>query len=189
VEWITRHSRRIASLPRWIHQAYAQNDWQVFAEAGINDFPPQLMGYAIRCAEKWASYSPAAIARYGADSYLLDWSLSQAERAAAACRLLPPGETPEGEAPQPAAPAPVLLLNGDWDILSPPANVVGADALWPNSLALTIPWQAHEIDDPAVALCMGRIIRAFVVQGSAEGLDTSCLDALQPPIFDVDPVQ
>lgn len=184
VQWISRDRKRLTSLPRWVHQAHAQGDWQAFAEAGIMDFGPQVMSYSIRCSEKWASYAPAEITRQGSASYLLGWSLSQAGRAAQICSIVPPGEAPEGRSAQPPSQKPVLLFNGEWDVLDPPDNVAAARALWPNSLSLVIPCQSHEISDPSVPACMGPILREFVERASVEGLDSSCLQTLRPPQFD-----
>jgi len=181
VEWITRDSKRIASLPLWIHQAYEENDWTEFVEAGFHDFGSKMMTYSIRCSEKWAAFAPAKVAHEG--SYLSSWSVSQAERYALVCKYVPRGETPEGLALQPPSQKPVLLFNGEWDILDPPENVAGAQELWENSLSLTIPGQSHEISDMYVVLCIGPITRDFIDHASADELDTACLADLQPPRF------
>lgn len=183
VEWLMRDSKRSASLPFWIHQAYENEDWTEFAEADVHNPGSKVMTHTIRCSEKWAAFAPAEVARTGSDSYLLDWSVSQATQYALVCKYLPPGETPEGISPQPASQKPVLLFNGEWDILDPPDNVAGAQALWPNSLSLTIPWQSHENSDYRVAMCLGDITRDFVERASTQELDRTCLSELRPPIF------
>ena len=183
VEWITRNSQQIASLPLELHQAYENNDWTTFAEAGVPDFGPIVMTYSIRCSEKWAAFDPGEVARQGLDSYLAGWSVSQAQRYAPVCKYLPHGETPEGLSLQPSSDKPVLLFNGEWDILDPPENVIGAKELWKNSLSLTVPWQSHEISDTSTAMCIGTITKEFVENESVEGLYTTCLDRLSPPHF------
>jgi pimeloyl-ACP methyl ester carboxylesterase len=183
VEWLTRDSQRTRSLPFWIHQAYENNDWNVFAEADVHTIGSKVMSYSIRCSEKWASFTPDAVMQYSADSYLFEWSLSQAQQTALVCKYIPHGETPEGTLPQPASQKPVLLFNGAWDILDPPTNVAGAAELWPNSLSLTLPWQSHEISDTSTALCMKSIVQDFVDQESTEHLETSCLQKLPAPFF------
>jgi pimeloyl-ACP methyl ester carboxylesterase len=183
VEWLMRDSKRSASLPFWIHQAYEKDDWTEFAGADVHNPGPKMMTHTIRCSEKWAAFAPAEVARTGSDSYLLDWSVSQAAQYALVCKYLPPGETPEGVSPQPASQKPVLLFNGEWDILDPPDNVAGAQELWPNSLSLTIPWQSHENSDYSVAACLGDIARDFVERASTQKLDSTCLAELRPPVF------
>lgn len=185
VEWLTRDSNRSASLPFWIHEAYENNDWTVFAEAGVHGPGSQVMSYIIRCSEKWAIFTPDGVARQSPNSYLLDWSITQAIQIGLVCKYAPRGETPEGLSVQPPSQKPVLLFNGEWDILDPPGNVVGAQELWSNSLALTLPWQSHEISNRSVAMCMGDIISDFIDQGSTDELDTSCLQTFKPPVFRV----
>ncbi|RPJ19361.1 MAG: hypothetical protein EHM33_30390, partial [Chloroflexi bacterium] len=157
--------------------------WTKFAEADTHGIGPTLMAHSIRCSEKWAAFTPAEVAREGVGSYLLGWSLSEVERYALVCKYVPHGETPEGLALQPHSQKPVLLFNGEWDILDPPENVAGAQELWKNSLSLTIPGQSHEISDMYVVLCIGPITRDFIDHASADELDTACLAGLQPPSF------
>ncbi len=183
VEWLTRDTRRIAFLPFWIHQAYEKNDWKEFAEAGNHDIGSEVMSYSIRCSEKWAAFAPAKVAQEDKDSYLFGWSVSQANRIALICKYLPHGETPEGSSLQPPSQKPVLLFNGEWDILDPPDNVAGAQELYPNSLSLGIPWQSHENSDSSVATCLEIIVRNFIENASTDGLDTTCLTRLKPPVF------
>jgi hypothetical protein len=185
VEWLTRDSKRSTSLPFWIHEAYENKDWTVFAEAGVHGPGSEVMSYIIRCSEKWAAFTPDGIARQSPNSYLLAWSTSQARQIALVCKYAPRGETPEGLSTQPPSQKPVLLFNGEWDILDPPENVAGARELWPNSRSLTLPWQSHEISNTSVAMCMGNILSEFIDHGSTDGLDTACLQTLQPPVFRV----
>jgi hypothetical protein len=84
---------------------------------------------------------------------------------------------------QPSSDKPVLLFNSEWDILDPPDNVAGSQELWQNSLALTIPWQSHEISDSTVASCLETIVTDFIESGTVAGLDSTCLARLKPPSF------
>ena len=99
------------------------------------------------------------------------------------CKYAPHGETPEGVSPQPASEKPVLLFNGEWDILDPPENVAGVHDLWQNSLSLTIPWQSHELSNYSATLCMGNIVSDFIDNASVDDLDASCLKTIASPIF------
>ncbi len=183
VEWLTRDTKRIISLPFWIHQAYEKNDWKVFAEADNHGIGSEVMSYSIRCSEKWAAFNPEEVMQKDKDSYLYGWSVSQVQQTALICKYVPHGETPEGSSPQPPSQKPVLLFNGEWDILDPPENVAGAQDLWQNSLSLTIPWQSHEISDSRVVFCIGPITSDFIDRASTDKLDTTCLATLKPPIF------
>jgi hypothetical protein len=103
------------------------------------------------------------------------------------CKYMPPGITPEGDSDQPVSRVPVLLFNGELDPLDPPENVAHAKDIWPNSLSLTLPWQGHSLSDPSVIYCMGRIMRQFVEEGSAQKLSSDCLQDIQPPRFATNP--
>ena len=183
VEWITRDASRITALPFWIHQAYETDRWAYFAQAGSHGFGSDVMPYIIRCSEKWATFTLDGIARQSPDSYLSNWSVGQAMQLAPVCKYVPPGETPEGVSPQPASEKPVLLFNGEWDILDPPENVAGAPGLWPNSLSLTIPWQSHELSNYSATHCMRDIVSDFIDHASVDELDASCLKTIASPIF------
>ncbi len=183
VEWLTRDTKRIISLPFWIHQAYDKNDWKVFAEAGNHGIGSEVMSYSIRCSEKWAAFNPEEVMQKDKDSYLYGWSVTQVQQTSLICKYVPHGETPEGLSPQPPSQKPVLLFNGEWDILDPPDNVAGAQELWQNSLSLTIPWQSHELSNFSVLTCIGPIVSDFIDRASTDGLDAACLKALEPPVF------
>jgi pimeloyl-ACP methyl ester carboxylesterase len=184
VEDMTRDAKRAAALPRLIHRAYGMDDWEPFGNASYGDWTPLLMGYSIQCNESWATFSPEEVSRLGQDSYLLGWSLFRANKYTLACKYLPKGITQEGNSDQPVSEVPVLLFNGALDPLDPPANVAGSQEIWPNSLALTLPFRGHSISDYTSAACILRITGKFIEAGSAKHLPTDCLQDIQPIPFD-----
>jgi pimeloyl-ACP methyl ester carboxylesterase len=187
VEDLTRDAVSAARLPRLIHKAYAENDWQAWGQASYGDWGTNIMSYSIQCNEKWASFSPEETARWGQGSYLLTWNTYRANKYALLCKYLPPGVTPEGDGDQPVSQVPVLLFNGEFDPLDPPGNVAEANKIWPNSLALTLPWQGHSLSDPTAIYCMQKIIGQFLVGGSAQNISTDCLQDIDPPRFSTSP--
>jgi pimeloyl-ACP methyl ester carboxylesterase len=187
VEDMTRDAINAARLPRLIHKAYAEEDWQSWGEASYGDWGTSIMSYSIQCNEKWASFSPEETARWGQGSYLLSWNLYRANRYAILCKYLPAGITPEGDSDQPASQVPVLLFNGELDPLDPPANIAKAEEIWPNSLALTLPWQGHSLSDPTAIYCMQKIIGQFLKAGSPQNLSVDCLQDIDPPRFFTSP--
>ncbi len=83
------------------------------------------------------------------------------------------------EAPRMEVPA--LLLSGEADPVTPPRWADLAAATLPASRRITVPGQGHGVFARG---CIPRIVAEFVKQGSADGLDVSCLDRLRPsPIF------
>jgi pimeloyl-ACP methyl ester carboxylesterase len=184
VEDMTRDANRAATLPRLIHRAYAQEDWEPFGDASWGDWSPLMMGYSIQCNEKWAAFSPEEVSRLGQGSYLLGWNLYRANKYTLACKYLPKGITPEGASDQPVSEIPVLLFNGELDPLDPPTNVAGSQKTWPNSLALTLPWRGHSISDYTTGKCILQITSQFIEAASVQNLPIECLQDLKPIPFD-----
>jgi hypothetical protein len=76
---------------------------------------------------------------------------------------------------------PVLLLSGEDDPVTPPANAARAARTLPNSLSLVDPGQGH---GNIFRGCVPRIATDFVVAGSVKGLDTACIKDMKPlPFF------
>lgn len=184
VEDMTRDANRAAALPRLIHRAYALEDWKPLGSASWGDWSPLMMGYSIQCNEKWAAFSPEEVARLGQDSYLLGWNLFRASKYALVCKYLPQGIIPEGVSDQPVSQVPVLLFNGALDPLDPPANVAGSQEIWPNSLALTLPFRGHSISDYTTAACILRLTGKFIEAASVQNLPIECLEDIKPIPFD-----
>ena len=80
---------------------------------------------------------------------------------------------------------PVLMINGTADPQEPPANMAGAQRIWPNSLQIIEPGQSHSIDINAWNQCDGTLVRTFVETASVKGLNTGCLAQVTLPQFAV----
>jgi len=149
---------------------------------GTGSGDEQMLGYFIRCNEGWARYDPGQLV--GTDSFEYERDRNDADWWQSVCTLIPEaGDTAAAAAP-PTSDVPILALNGEEDPQDPPANMAGAAAVWPNSLALTVPGQGHDID-PLSAGCEIPLIQSFIDQGDVTGLDTACLTQLTPPAFDL----
>jgi pimeloyl-ACP methyl ester carboxylesterase len=140
----------------------------------------QLLSYLIRCNEAWARYDPDALV--GTNSFEYDTDRNDATWWRSVCALIP--EASDAVVAAPTSDVPILALNGEEDPQDPPANMADAAAVWPNSLALTVPGQGHDID-PTSARCVIPLIRSFIDEGAVTGLDTTCLAQLPPPVFDL----
>jgi pimeloyl-ACP methyl ester carboxylesterase len=75
---------------------------------------------------------------------------------------------------------PVLLLSGEADPITPPANADQAARTLPNSLKLVATGQGHNV---IFRGCFPRITRDFIEKGSVQGLDTGCIQTIQPAPF------
>jgi pimeloyl-ACP methyl ester carboxylesterase len=76
--------------------------------------------------------------------------------------------------------APTLLLSGQDDPVTPPANAAHAAATLAHSLSLVASGQGHGV---IIRGCISRVAADFIERGSVEGLDTSCVNAIEPPPF------
>jgi hypothetical protein len=81
-----------------------------------------------------------------------------------------------------SAPKPrYLLLSGEADPITPPANAELAAQHLPNSLHLVAPGQGHA---NIFRGCIPTIAADFIESGSVQGLDTECVQDLEPlPFF------
>jgi pimeloyl-ACP methyl ester carboxylesterase len=167
-----------SQLPALIHEA-ALGNWTAVAQAalaassGQQPDPDRLaMSDVIRCSEAWARYDPDEVARLGAGSFNLDDQLAIAQAQAETCRFMPAGIVPDNDGEPVRSDVPVLLVVGEADPQDPPSNIADAPAELPNSLTVIVPGMGHTVGHLG---CMPSIIRAFVVAGTVDGLDVSCV--------------
>ncbi|HEY7627057.1 MAG TPA: alpha/beta hydrolase, partial [Ilumatobacteraceae bacterium] len=174
-------------LPGGIHAAY-EKDWGTFVQlaqsmnAGSGANEELAMKWVIQCSESWARFDPAATKRNGAGSYLVDAEVAIAEQQGAVCAALPHGvvEANDGEAV--ASDVPVLLLVGEADPQNPPSNTADASRDLPNSRRVVVPGEGHGV---AQLGCLPGVVTAFIEAGTADGLDVSCVQSMDPPRFQI----
>ncbi|KAF1712680.1 alpha/beta hydrolase [Pseudoxanthomonas kalamensis DSM 18571] len=93
----------------------------------------------------------------------------------AQCKIWPKGEAPADFHAPLATPVPALVLEGEFDPVTPPRyGKEVADAL-PNGRLLVLRGQGHNVIG---AGCMPRLFAQFVERGNAVDLDATCLDDL-----------
>jgi len=143
--------------------------------------PESVISYPIRCAEPWARYQPGQIA--DPSSYYYQYIQADAQFWQYACTLTPaPGAAASYGPPKPSN-MPVLMINGTADPQDPPANMSGAQAIWPDSRLLVEPGQSHEINLEAFTQCDAGLIQTFVEHANAKQLNASCLTQVALPSF------
>jgi pimeloyl-ACP methyl ester carboxylesterase len=99
------------------------------------------------------------------------------------CTLIPaPGAAADYGQTRPS-PVPVLMINGTADPQDPPANMSGAQRIWPNSRQLAEPGQSHSMNLRAWLQCDADLVQAFVEHASASLLSTGCLAQVALPPF------
>ena len=140
-----------------------------------------VIRYPISCAEPWARFQPAQIS--AASSYYYQASVQDAQWWQYVCTLIPaPGAAADYGRQRPS-PVPVLMINGTADPQDPPANMSGAQKIWPNGRLLAEPGQSHSISLRAWLQCDADLVQAFVEHASASGLNTGCLAQVALPPF------
>lgn len=139
-----------------------------------------MLPYATRCNESWARDDPNRL--IGTASFEYAFDRANAQWWQYVCSLIPPAHQAAVASQPRNATVAVLALNGVVDPQDPPANMAGARTLWPNSLALAVPGQGHDLDNHSGA-CDATIIASFVERGSPKHLNTTCLSGLGPPAF------
>jgi len=173
-----------AAVPLVIHTLAAAEDRSAavvsvasaLARVGVdlNSLSTQVMiKYPIQCGEPWARNQASELVDKASFEYHVDVVTAQWWQYV--CQLIPrSGPAADYGAPK-TSPVPVLGLNGEADPQDPPANMDGAHALWPNSLELSVPGQAHDINWTTWQSCTGPLVGAFIARGTVSGLGTSCL--------------
>jgi pimeloyl-ACP methyl ester carboxylesterase len=176
-----------ATLPRFIHRAYKGN-FEDVARYGIGiqqigmSSAGMVMSWSIKCNEAWARYLPEEVEKQGQGTYFLGNELRNAKMSAIACKVAPKGVVLPNDGVRAQSNVPVLILNGEADPQDPPANVANAQVELPNSLSVVVPGHGHGVIQYG---CMPKIAGAFVDAGTAKGLDTTCVNDVPLPRFDL----
>ena len=171
----------VGRLPLAIHLTHA-GQWaqvtQMFPESAGDGGDWLAMSEIIMCSEAWARFDPTEVERLGHDSYLLSTQLAGAAARAQRCKALPPGVVPTDDAAPVATELPILWLAGDGDPQDPPANLTAIPTQQPNARIVVMPAQQHTVGHSG---CAPHVIAEFVDAGTADGLDTSCVEQAAVP--------
>ena len=81
---------------------------------------------------------------------------------------------------------PALLVSGERDPVTPARDGDAVAAHLTHARHLVIPDAAHSLEGMKGADCVDRLTVQVVEKGSVEGLDTSCLAAIQRPAFGIE---
>lgn len=140
-----------------------------------------VIGYPIECAEPWARQRLENIT--DSTSYYYQDSVSSAEWWRYVCTLIPTSAGASDYGHARATATPVLTINGSADPQDPPANMAGAQQIWPNSRQIVEPGQSHSIDINTWMQCAGTLVQTFVQSASVQGLNTGCFAQVSLPPF------
>lgn len=184
VRLMSYQSETASLLPLLIHQA-AERDYAPLMGTALM-FTGEIessfaggMGSAVVCTEDVPFISDnAAEERALRDTYLGSMSM---ELMVKFCRAWPRGViTPDFKQPV-KSDKPVLLLSGEDDPVTPPADAARAARTLSAGLSLVVPGQGH---GNVYRGCVPKIVADFVDAASVKGLDTACVRKIKPfPFF------
>ena len=167
----------VAMLPFAIHQAYAEDNYAplitqaYLLDAGIYDG----MFYAVACTE-----DAPLVTRSGESGSIFG---SSVEDFVEVCEAWPRGEPPNVVHERVVSDVPVLMLSGEADPITPPWHAEQLTGSLSNSLHLIFGGMGH---GNSASDCTSRIVDSFIETASISGLDTTCVESVQPPPFFVD---
>jgi pimeloyl-ACP methyl ester carboxylesterase len=179
IQFMSYSPDNIAAIPQLIYDVVTNGQYNLLASqyliASYSLSQPIADGLylSVVCAEDVPFY-PATPEK--TNSYLPDQTQAQAQE----CQTWPHATIPATFKLPVSSNAPVLLLSGQLDPVTPPANAEQAARTLPNSLSLVIPGLGHNV---VFAGCLPDLVATFVQAGTVKGLDTSCVQQIQPGPF------
>jgi pimeloyl-ACP methyl ester carboxylesterase len=168
-------------VPLRVHLA-AQGDYRDLAQAAVQvRFRLQLglaLGdlFSVSCAEDLPFIDPREIPAATRGTFYGD---DRVREQLAACAVWPHAPMPAGWGKLVHSEVPALLLSGERDPVTPPADAALVAKGFPNGLLVMIPHGTHASE----GTCEGRVIADFIERGSVKGLDVSCLETGGPVPF------
>jgi pimeloyl-ACP methyl ester carboxylesterase len=172
-----------AELPRLIHQA-AQDDFVPLAKAALSvrrGFSKAVsvgVFLLISSIEDVAISDAKEIARSSTGTFLGDYYFGQLQRAAA---VFPSREMPADYRAPVRSEIPTLLISGFVDPATPPSGAEEVAKHLPNSRHVVARYGSHAYG--GMSPCMDNIMAEFIARGSAETLDTGCVEQIRRPPF------
>jgi len=172
-------------VPLTIHLA-AQGNFTPLAQAAVR-YRVNLVGtgsngmyLSVTCAEDLPFIKPGEGERNAENTFLGDYRLRQQREA---CALWPRAEVEKDYAAPTRSDVPVLILTGELDPVTPPANGDAAARTLPNSLHVVVPHGAHGLGGLEGIDCIDHLIVEFVERGTTKGLDTACVKSIRRKPF------
>src|SRR6185436_914005 len=174
-------------VPLMLHTA-AQGNYGPLAEAALN-FRRNLVAtgsnglyLSITCAEDLPWIKSGEGERLAANTFLGDYRLRQQREA---CALWPRAKIPAGYSQPVKGSAPVLILTGQWDPVTPPANADNVARYLRNSLHLVVPHGAHGLGGLNGSECIDKLNTQFDEDGTTRNLNAECVKNIRRKGFAV----
>ncbi|HEX6731784.1 MAG TPA: alpha/beta hydrolase, partial [Pyrinomonadaceae bacterium] len=172
-------------VPLFLHQAATGNFVPLTQLAlgfrqGIVATGSNGMYLSITCAEDLPWIKPGEGERRSENTFLGDYRIRQQREA---CALWPRAKIPSGYAGPVRGTAPVLILTGNLDPVTPPANGEAVGSHLPNSMHVVVPYGGHGFGGLDGIECIERLMAEFLEMGSTKDLDTGCVKNIRRKPF------
>jgi pimeloyl-ACP methyl ester carboxylesterase len=178
LELYTTDSARL--VPYVIHRAF-EGDYAPFEalaiHPGIAGGVARGMYMTVTCSEGIPFISEEDIARETKNTFVGDYRVRAHMEA---CKEWPRGDIPRNYTELVKSDLPVLMISGEADGASAPWYGEAAVKNFPKGRQVKIPHYGHQTDGP----CVAGMFKAFIEEGSAEGIDTSCAVETRRPPFE-----
>lgn len=172
-----------ALLPLLIHSAQINGNYiplaaqSILVSQQLSDAISLGMNLSVICSEDAPYLDTEEVAEANRKSYYGNF---ETDRIALFCAVWPRTEV-TGEKKPITSDVPALLLSGEMDPVTPPANGERAAQTLANSLHLVAPHQGHAV---AIRGCIPRLISEFIDAADPTALKVECVQTLKPfPFF------
>ncbi|MBI3968947.1 MAG: alpha/beta fold hydrolase [Chloroflexi bacterium] len=183
VRLLTYASETAAILPLLIHSAHVTGDLRnlvaqsLLATEELNEAVAAGMYLSVLCSED-APFLTADITSPKVGFYASDRTIPELLES---CAVWPKGSIPSDLRQPVQSDAPALLLSGEADPVTPPANAERALRTLTNGRHLVAPGQGHNV---VFRGCLPRLVATFVESATATNLETDCVkDVRALPFF------
>jgi len=171
-----------ALVPLLLHAA-AEGDYRPLASqflmtsGQLEETIADAMGFSVICSEDYPFFDDAEIERRNEGTYI---GTVQIDSLRKLCPLWPRGEIPADFKDALRTDIPALLLSGEADPVTPPSNGELVLSTLENALHLIAPGQGHMVIHRG---CIAILAAEFIEAGRHDGLDTACVEDIQPMSF------
>jgi pimeloyl-ACP methyl ester carboxylesterase len=173
--------RQARAIPLRVHLA-AQGDYRQLATAAVElraiiqqELALGLL-FSVTCAEDLPRIDPQQIAAATRGTFYGD---DRVREQLAVCAIWPHAPLPPGSGDLVHSDVPTLLLSGERDPVTPPADAALVAKGFTHGLWVLIPHGTHNGSGD----CEEQVVADFVKRGSAEGLDYSCMKTAEAVPF------
>ena len=177
IRYMLYHPASASRVPLMIHTA-AQGNFAPLAQAALR-YRRTMVGsgsngmyLSITCAEDLPWIKPGEGEKLAENTFLGDYRLRQQREA---CELWPRAEIEKDYSKPVSDAAPVLILTGEWDPVTPPANGDTVVKTLSNGFHVVVPSGAHGLGGLEGMDCVEEIIVKFIELGSMKLIDTRCV--------------